>query len=321
MATARADAPPYGIDFPTHMPTGRFSNGLNIPDIISEYLGAEPALPYLSPYMRGDNLLVGANFASAGVGILNDTGVQFVNIIRIAQQLQNFQDYQRRLAAYIGEDAARQRVSQSLVLITLGGNDFVNNYYLVPFSARSQQFEIHDYVPFIVSEYKKVLARLYELGARRVIVTGTGMIGCVPAELALHSLDGSCAPDLTRAADLFNPQLERMLTELNGEVGHDDVFIAANTNRVSFDFMFNPQQYGFATAKIACCGQGPYNGIGLCTPASNVCANRDAYAYWDAFHPTERANRIIVANFMHGTTDHISPMNLSTILAMDNTRN
>uniref|UniRef100_A0A453CE42 Uncharacterized protein n=1 Tax=Aegilops tauschii subsp. strangulata TaxID=200361 RepID=A0A453CE42_AEGTS len=54
------------------------------------------------------------------------------------------------------------------------------------------------------------LQRLYELGARRVIVTGTGMIGCVPAELALHSLDGSCAPDLTRAADLFNPQLERM---------------------------------------------------------------------------------------------------------------
>nr|XP_045090958.1 GDSL esterase/lipase LTL1 isoform X2 [Aegilops tauschii subsp. strangulata] len=108
--------------------------------------------------MRGENLLVGTNFASTGVGILNDTGVQFVNIIRIAQQLQNFQDYQQRLAAYVGEDAARERVSQSLVLITLGGNDFVNNYYLVPFSARSQQFEIHDHVHFIISEYKKVLA-------------------------------------------------------------------------------------------------------------------------------------------------------------------
>lgn len=33
--TARADAPPYGIDYPSHRPTGRFSNGLNIPDIIS----------------------------------------------------------------------------------------------------------------------------------------------------------------------------------------------------------------------------------------------------------------------------------------------
>lgn len=33
--TARADSPPYGIDYPTHRPTGRFSNGLNIPDLIS----------------------------------------------------------------------------------------------------------------------------------------------------------------------------------------------------------------------------------------------------------------------------------------------
>jgi hypothetical protein len=43
-----------------------------------EHLGAEPALPYLSPELRGEKLLVGANFASAGVGILNDTGIQFV---------------------------------------------------------------------------------------------------------------------------------------------------------------------------------------------------------------------------------------------------
>ena len=35
LTTARADAPPYGIDFPSHRATGRFSNGLNIPDIIS----------------------------------------------------------------------------------------------------------------------------------------------------------------------------------------------------------------------------------------------------------------------------------------------
>jgi hypothetical protein len=34
--TARADAPPYGIDYqPSHRPTGRFSNGYNIPDFIS----------------------------------------------------------------------------------------------------------------------------------------------------------------------------------------------------------------------------------------------------------------------------------------------
>ena len=34
VTTARADSPPYGIDYPTHRPTGRFSNGLNIADLI-----------------------------------------------------------------------------------------------------------------------------------------------------------------------------------------------------------------------------------------------------------------------------------------------
>ena len=35
LTTARADNYPYGIDYPTRRPTGRFSNGLNIPDLIS----------------------------------------------------------------------------------------------------------------------------------------------------------------------------------------------------------------------------------------------------------------------------------------------
>lgn len=48
--TARADSPPYGIDFPTHRPTGRFSNGLNIPDLISE----SPSSCYFSCYISLD---------------------------------------------------------------------------------------------------------------------------------------------------------------------------------------------------------------------------------------------------------------------------
>lgn len=38
ITTARADSYPYGIDYPTRRPTGRFSNGLNIPDLISMVL-------------------------------------------------------------------------------------------------------------------------------------------------------------------------------------------------------------------------------------------------------------------------------------------
>lgn len=194
-------------------------------------------------------------------------------------------------------------------------------------------------------------------------MTGTGPLGCVPAELAQRSRNGECSPELQRAAGLFNPQLTQMLLSINSEIG-SDVFIAANTQVTHYDFISNPQQFGtalslslihththitravktgllplnrhdqhdlalidsfffsgsgagFVTSKVACCGQGPYNGIGLCTPLSNLCPNRDVYAFWDPFHPSERANRIIVQQILTGSLDYMNPMNLSTILAMD----
>ncbi|KAH0714449.1 hypothetical protein KY285_007231 [Solanum tuberosum] len=315
--TARADSPPYGIDFPTRRATGRFSNGYNIPDIISQQIGSsESPLPYLSPSLTGQRLLVGANFASAGIGILNDTGIQFINIIRMPQQLDYFRQYQRRVSGLIGEASTQRLVNQALVLMTLGGNDFVNNYFLVPNSARSRQYSIPDYVPFLIREYRKILMNVYDLGARRVIVTGTGPLGCVPAELAQRSRNGECSPELQQAAALFNPQLMQMLQGLNRELG-SNVFIAANTQQMHTNFITNPQAYGFITSKVACCGQGPYNGLGLCTPLSNLCPNRDVYAFWDPFHPSEKANKIIVQQIMSGTTEFMNPMNLSTILAMD----
>ncbi|XP_040376723.1 GDSL esterase/lipase At5g33370-like [Oryza brachyantha] len=316
ITSARADSPPYGIDTPDHRATGRFSNGKNMPDIISEHLGAEPVLPYLSPHLDGEKMLVGANFASAGIGILNDTGVQFANIIHIEKQIRYFEQYQDRLRALVGEEEARKVVAGSLVLITLGGNDFVNNYYLIPYSPRSREFSLPDYIRYILSEYKQVLRHLHDLGARRVLVTGVGPIGCVPAELALHSADGRCDTELQRAADAYNPQLVRMLAELNAEVG-GDVFVGINTKRAHDDFIEDPQAHGFATSTEACCGQGRFNGMGLCTVVSNLCADRDAYVFWDAFHPTERANRLIVQQFMDGSPDVITPMNLSTILKLD----
>ena len=80
-----------------------------------------------------------------------------VNIIRIFRQFELFQQYQQRLSAQVGQAQAKRLVNDALVLITLGGNDFVNNYFLTPFSARSRQFSIPNYCRYLISEYRKVL--------------------------------------------------------------------------------------------------------------------------------------------------------------------
>jgi hypothetical protein len=87
------------------------------------------------------------------------------------------------------------------------------------------------------------LQKLYNLGARRVLVTGTGPMGCVPAELAMRNTNGGCSAELLRAAALYNPQLLQMIREINKKIGKD-VFIAANTHRMHSDFISNPQAYG-----------------------------------------------------------------------------
>lgn len=81
------------------------------------------------------------------------------------------------------------------------------------------------------------------MGLRRILVTGTGPLGCVPAELAQRGRNGNCAPELQQAAALFNPQLQAMLDSLNSEIGQN-VFIGANIRQSNIDFISDPGRYG-----------------------------------------------------------------------------
>jgi len=80
-----------------------------------------------------------------------------VNVIRMYRQLQYFKEYQNRVRDLIGASQTKSLVNKALVLITVGGNDFVNNYFLVPNSARSQQYPLPAYVKYLISEYQKLL--------------------------------------------------------------------------------------------------------------------------------------------------------------------
>lgn len=72
-------------------------------------------------------------------------------------QLSDFETYQKRVSDLVGVEKTKKLVNEALVLITCGGNDFVNNYFLIPNSIRSIQYKLPDYVPFLISEYEKIL--------------------------------------------------------------------------------------------------------------------------------------------------------------------
>jgi hypothetical protein len=115
----KANFPPYGRDFKNHVATGRFCNGklatditgqisslslndssypcllswrkqwrflieilcYNSPVVSADTLGFTSYAPaYLSPQASGNNLLIGANFASAGSGYYDHTALMYVSI-------------------------------------------------------------------------------------------------------------------------------------------------------------------------------------------------------------------------------------------------
>ncbi|KAK9996852.1 hypothetical protein SO802_021538 [Lithocarpus litseifolius] len=70
---AKANFVPHGIDF-NKGPTGRFCNGKTIIDFLVHLLGL-PYLPvFTSTNTTGTNILDGVNYASAGAGILDESG-------------------------------------------------------------------------------------------------------------------------------------------------------------------------------------------------------------------------------------------------------
>ncbi|KAL2894641.1 hypothetical protein RDABS01_010550 [Bienertia sinuspersici] len=80
---AKANYLPYGIDFGT-APKGRFSNGKNLADFNSDYLDL-PLIPAFNDLQtKGNAILHGVNFASAGSGILDETGLIVVNLFLLS---------------------------------------------------------------------------------------------------------------------------------------------------------------------------------------------------------------------------------------------
>lgn len=90
------------------------------------------------------------------------------------------------------------------------------------------------------------MQRLYELGGRRVLVTGSGPLGCVPSSLATRSINGECAEEPQRASAIFNPLLVQMIQGLNQQLG-SDIFVAANAVEMQNDFIRNPQAFGITS--------------------------------------------------------------------------
>lgn len=289
---ARADYPPYGIDFPDG-PTGRFSNGRTTVDVIAELLGFDDYIPPFSA-ARGQDILRGVNYASAAAGIREETGRQLGDRIPFAGQVNNYRRTVSQVVQLLGdENSAANYLSKCIYSIGLGSNDYLNNYFMPTFYNTGNQFTPEQYADDLIQRYSQQIQNLYNDGARKLALIGVGAIGCSPNELAQNSPDGrTCVQRINSANQIFNNKLRSLVNEFNNNF-NDAKAVYINAYGISQDLINNPSAYGFRVTNAGCCGVGRNNGQITCLPGQPPCQNRREYVFWDAFHPTEAANIVI----------------------------
>ncbi|KAI5348638.1 hypothetical protein L3X38_001525 [Prunus dulcis] len=292
LTLARVNYPPYGIDFPRG-PTGRFSNGRNLVDVIAELLGFSHYIPPFAT-ARGLKILEGVNYASGAAGIRDESGRNQLIRISFNQQLLNHQITVNRIASLMRNNrpSAVQYLGKCIYTVGIGSNDYINNYFVPRLYSTSRKYTPDQYAGVLIQEFSEQLRRLYKTGARKIALFGIGAIGSTPFEVDMcggtNISSLLCSAKINTAVQLFNERLKSLVTDLN-------------TNLIDAKFTFI-DYFGIGLSSAAasagsmvsdapCCEAE--SETGLCVPFSTPCKNRTQYSFWDAFHPTEISNVVV----------------------------
>ncbi|KAL0369163.1 UNVERIFIED_CONTAM: GDSL esterase/lipase [Sesamum calycinum] len=304
---AKANYLPYGIDF-NGGPTGRFSNGYTMVDTIAELLG----LPLIPAYSEasGDQMRYGVNYASAAAGILDITGRNFVSRIPFNQQIKNFEDTLDQITDSLGAPDVAQALAKCIFFVGMGSNDYLNNY-LMPNYDTKYQYNAQQYADLLVQQYSQQLTRLYNLGARKFVIAGLGLMGCIPSILA-QSSNGICSEEVNQLVLPFNTNTKAMINNLRANLPGAR-FSYIDIRNMFRDLLANAGSYGFSVLNRGCCGIGRNRGQITCLPFQTPCPERNQYIFWDAFHPTEAVNVLFGQKAFHGNTEVVYPINIEQL--------
>ncbi|XP_050363228.1 GDSL esterase/lipase EXL3-like [Argentina anserina] len=293
---ARCNFFPYGRDFPGGVSTGRYSNGKVPADLLVEAFGIKELLPaYKDSSLEPNDLLTGVNLAAGGVGYDPLTS-KLAAVELLSDQLEQFKGYIDRLKGIVGEKRTSFIISNSLIFVVLGSNDISNTYFGSPL--RRLHFDVPSYTDFILNQASQFFKELYQLGARRIGILGVPPIGCVPSQRTVGGgIKRDCDENQNKAAELFNSKLSAETNHLRHTLPSSK-FIYLDVYNPLLDIITNPTKYGFEVVNKGCCGTGLIEVTKLCNQYQRTCTDDSKYVFWDSYHPTERAYRIIVQRIL-----------------------
>ncbi|XP_021903008.1 GDSL esterase/lipase-like [Carica papaya] len=284
---------PYGMTL--GRPTGRWSDGLIIPDYIAGFLGIPQVPPFLE---KQADISHGASFAIADASVL---GKDSRSLMTFANQGRTFERNKRKWT--------QQEREEALYLFYIGTQDYLN--YTLTHSDPSF-FDQENFINNVVLEIEQVLKTIYRGGGRKFAFQNLAPLGCLPVADKLFESNHECAELPTIMAALHNIKLLETLQKLVKTLDgfqftvfnyYDAVFLRLNSVKI----------YGFRK-KNACCS---IRETGACKikhgdegDDSKKCEKPGKYLFFDGEHGTEKANEQMAHLMWSADPGVVGPVNL-----------
>lgn len=161
-------------------------------------------------------------------------------VITMSRQLEYMGHYKLHLSSVLGRRKAEEHVSKATFILSLGTNDFLQNYFLEP--TRPKQFTLPDYQNFLLSSMHAYLLEMRRLGAKRLVIVGVPNLGCMPISRTFAGSDTECVAPLNNAATSLNSKLQTTLETLKANLDLKVVFI--DCYKTIESAINNPKKYG-----------------------------------------------------------------------------
>ncbi|PKU60853.1 GDSL esterase/lipase [Dendrobium catenatum] len=270
-----------------------------------------PLIPAHSETSTAYELLHGVNYASAAAGILDITGQNFMARIPFNEQIKNFESTLNQITGNLSADTVARSIGDSIFFIGMGSNDYLNNYLMPNYNTRIQ-YNPNQFSDLLIQHYSHQLTSLYNLGARKFVLSGVGSLGCIPSILAQNMLT-QCSQEIDQSlVHPFNSKMKLMVDRFNQNLTAAK-FTYIDTYHIFMEIINNPGTYGFNVTDSGCCGVGRNNGQFTCLPYETPCSNREQYVFWDAFHPTAKVNVLMAKKAFAGGGDVAHPINIEQL--------
>jgi phospholipase/lecithinase/hemolysin len=264
---------------------GRFSNGPNWVEYLSQDLGLSPSisatLPSNSPFPND-----GVNFAFGGAtsGTYN-LGKQFfpdLELLGLTQQVDGF----------INQLGSGPADPNALYTISAGSNDYIRF-----FTSSPSLLEIVIQPAITVRNLSNSISKLANAGAEDIVVFNLPNLGDTP--VGSSTLPGA----LNLLTSAHNSLLSLEVRRLRRSLPNTNILLF-NTNRLFKDARSNPQQFGLSNVTDNCAdidfpNLNPSDDIPtLETCLSRLAQDPKAFLFYDNQHPTSAAHEIIADSLL-----------------------